>query len=69
MSDETQQPNAETEVVRKLVVPNAEAETDDGPRSPKNTDRDFKAESDTKTDEEPEVVRKPVVIEAEEDEP
>lgn len=64
MSEDTKKPNTEeSDAVRKPVIideANAGTEASDGPRSPKN-DRDF-VEGSTDSTEEPETIRKLVVI-------
>ena len=71
MSEETKKPDAPTEVVRKLVVPEPLTEAEEGDRSPTKTERDLDGEAIAKTKAEPtqptETVRKLVIPEEESD--
>jgi hypothetical protein len=67
MSEETKEPDAPTEVVRKLVVPEPPTEDEEGDRSPSKTERDLDGEAIAKTKQDPtqatETVRKLVMPE------
>lgn len=64
MSEDPKAPNAEEpEVIRKPFVPMVETDTDDGSRSPRN-DRPLDVNNLVETTDAAEVIRKPIVIDA-----